>query len=552
MSDSGDERSEGSSGRIGFWLGIAIGALILVVPGPAGLPAAAQRLAAMVSLMAIWWATQALPIAATSLVPLVGMPLLGIDSAKNVAATYLTDSSLLYFGGFVLALAIERWGLHHRLALHVVRITGTGARGIVWGFMLASFLVSMWISNTATTLMMLPIAMALITSLEAILSPAAVSETAGPEASSAGLDQLACRTYLGVAYAASIGGVATLVGTPTNIAFVSIWQKQFPAAPPVSASQWIMTWFPFGIVYLAAAWMILTVGLKAPHGLAALDRAYFRERLKNLGPVSKAEFRVFLIFIAAALLWLTRTDLQFTSTFSIPGWGQLATRYLSWIQGTGFDPLPAVKDRLKEAINDSTVALAMSLLLFIIPSGTKEDGAPARLMDWKTTNRLPWGILLLFGGGFAIAEGFRGTGLSDWSGHLFSTAFTGQPAWIVVGGICAMMIFLTEFTSNVATVNAVLPVFAGTSLALGLDPRLIMIPATIATSCGFMLPAGTPPNAIAFATGKIPIRTMMGLGLLINLTGVVLCTLATFFLLVPQQQIRFDQLPAWATEPTGK
>lgn len=531
----GDDIDGGWAGRLGLWLGPVLAVLVLVIPGPADLPPSAQRLAAVVVLMAAWWATQCVPMAVTSLLPLVCFPLLGIDSARNVAGTYLTDSSMLYFGGFIIALAIERWGLHRRVALHVVKATGTSPHGIVWGFMLATFLISMWISNTATTLMMLPIAMALVTSLGELLPS---SEGTGNEKSPKGsLDRLACQTYLGIAYAASIGGVATLVGTPTNIAFVSIWEKQFPDAPPISAGQWMATWLPFGLVYLGLAWFVLTRKLVAPAGLSRLDRGFFREKLSELGPMKTSEWRVLIVFSLTALLWLTRTDLPLSSQLVIPGWGRLADWYLGWL----------VKGEHKDWINDSTVGLFFAVLLFIIPAGEKDArGVPQRLMDWPTANRLPWGILLLFGGGFAIAEGFRTTGLSIWSGDLFAHVFIGQPPVVTVFGICALMIFLTEFTSNVATVNAVLPVFAGAAVALGLDPRVVMIPATIATSCGFMLPAGTPPNAIAFGTGRVPISQMLKYGFWLNVSGVFLCTAATWLLLIPQQGIRLDELPEWA------
>lgn len=536
----GDEIDSGWAGRLGLWLGPLLGLVVLVVPGPADLPHAAQRLAAVVVLMAVWWATQCVPMAVTSLVPLIAFPLLGIDSAKNVAGTYLTDSSMLYLGGFIIALAIERWGLHRRVALHVVKATGTSPHGIVWGFMLATFLISMWISNTATTLMMLPIAMALMTSLEELLG--SFNEKDPDLQATKALGRLSCQTYLGVAYAASIGGVATLVGTPTNMAFVGIWEKQFPQAPPISAGQWMATWLPFGLVYLGLAWFVLTRKLVTPAGFSRLNRDFFRERLHDLGPMSRPEWRVLIVFSLTAILWLTRTDLPLSANLIIPGWGGQAEAFLSWLTA---DAKPASSH--KDWINDSTVGLLFAVLLFVIPAGQQDAkrGSP-RLMDWPTANRLPWGILLLFGGGFAIAEGFRITGLSRWSGDLFAWFFIGQSPVVTVLGICALMIFLTEFTSNVATVNAVLPVFAGAAIALGLDPRLVMIPATIATSCGFMLPAGTPPNAIAFGTGRIPIGQMLKYGLWLNLMGIVLCTAATWVLLIPQMGIRLGEVPAWA------
>ena len=511
--------------------------IILTALTPTGLSPAGQRLAAVVFLMAVWWVTQAMPIAATSLLPLALFPLLGIQSAKIVGQTYLSDSSFLYLGGFIIALGIERWGLHRRIALLTVAAVGTSPKRIVLGFLLATFGLSMWISNTATTLLMLPIAAALIATLEKLRTSAAVHHATDPGAGESELppadrhfSHFAMALTLGIAYAASIGGLATLVGTPTNIAFVNIWKAQFPDSPVISAGQWMLTWTPFGFVFLLFTWQLLVWGLKTPSGFESLNRSFFVNRLRELGPIRFGEFVMLALFVTTALLWIFRTDFKFGEPVLIPGWNRLTA---GWLQHWGL----TAKESM-EYVTDATVAMTVALLTFLIPVERTSSGNFRFLMDWETASQLPWEILLLFGGGFAIAGAFESTKLSVWVGEVFSHVAAGQPVWVLVVAVCLLLTFLTEFTSNVATVNAVLPIIAATSVALEVDPRLLMIPATISASCAFMLPIGTPPNAIVFGTGRIQMGQMARYGLIMNLAGVVLATIATLWLMVPQLNIR--------------
>lgn len=546
---SGEEANPGWMGFSGRMLGPVVFLAVLTMPSPEGLAPAAQRLLAVTLWMAVWWVTQAVPIAATSLLPLALFPLFGIQSAKTVSQSYLGDSSFLYLGGFIIALGIERWGLHRRLALLTVNATGTSPGQIVLGFMLATFSLSMWISNTATTLLMLPIALALLTSLQQLPAQVDPSTTAPPsdEASpprangagdgrSSGLasdrhfQHLGLALTLGIAYAASIGGLSTLVGTPTNLAYIDIWNKSFPGQPAVSASKWMLTWTPFGVVFLLCAWQILIFGLRVPAGFDRFDRSYFRRKLRELGPMTFAECVMLTLFAATAFLWLFRTDFTFGDWVLVRGWGSMIA---GWLVSLG---VPAEKSL--EYVSDGTVAMSVSILMFFLPVSRSHRGDLKYLMDWQSTSKIPWGILLLFGGGFAIAGGFESTKLSEWVGGVFKTLADGQPTWVLVVTVCTLLTFLTEFTSNVATVNTLLPIIAAASVALGIDPRLLMIPATVSASCAFMLPIGTPPNAIVFGTGRIRMSQMAGYGVILNLLGVILVVAATYGLMIPQLGIQ--------------
>jgi len=542
---------------LGKWGGLAVFLLLLFMPTPPDMPPAAQRMAAVTALMACLWMSQAIPIAATSLIPLAAFPLLGIQSAREVSKAYIDHNMFLFLGGFIIALGIEKWGLHRRMALHIVRVLGTGLRQVVLGFMAATAFLSMWISNTASTLLMLPIGLAMIASLRELAGneiPSAThpaSENSGrlrsrltdepaPE-TSARFDQFAAVLMIAIAYAASIGGFTTLVGTPTNVTFLGIWNEQFPASryadvPEISAGEWIAAVLPLGLLLLLGAWLLLTWRLPNRLGTQPLDRRFFTEKLRELGPVTSAEKRMLAVFVITALLWIFRKPLTAGGVQLVPGWGDFVAELLS-----GWNVRP-------EMIHDSTVAVGMALLMFFIPAGRNQRDAHGRmryLMDWQTAESLPWGILLLIGGGFAIAGGFQATQLADWLGERFANLVMEWPTWLLVAGVCFLMTFLTELTSNVATVSTLMPILAGTALSIGVDPRLIMLPAVISASCAFMLPIATPPNAIAFGSGRIRMGQMASYGIALNLAGVVLITAATFVLLAPQLGIPLDGLPDW-------
>ena len=523
-----------TAARLGQWVAVGLFLLVLAVPWPADLPPAARRTVAVAALMATLWLTQALPLAATSLIPVAAFPLLGILPAEQTCKAYITSSVMLYLGGFVLALGIERWGLHRRMALHVVRAVGCGPRRLVLGFAVATAGLSMWVSNTASALLMLPIAAALITSLEEI--------SAGTPEGRRPLAKLATALLLAIAYSASIGGMTTLVGTPTNLAFRQIYLDIVPNAVEVSAGEWMTAFVPLGVAMLLAMWLVLTWRLRPVPGTESLGRAFFSDRLKALGPPSRAECSMFALFAATAALWLFRTPISLGgqgATPLVPGWGPVAAQ---WLEGLGLTATAAGK-----MIDDSTVALAVTVLMFALPAGRRsragdEEVAPGvarNLMDWPTAVRLPWDVLLLFGGGFALAEAFQASDLSRWCGERFETAFAGQPVWLLVGGTCLILTFLTEFTSNTATCNILLPILAAAAAAMGIDARLLMVPAALSASCAFMLPVATPPNAIIFGSGRVSVAAMTRAGLALNLIGVVLVTLATLFIYAPQAGIRW-------------
>ncbi len=527
MSSNIDESTDSRLPLVGRILGVLLFGLIWSLPAETWeLSRPAQNLAAVSVLMAVFWLTQAMPMSGTALIPLAMFPLMGIQSATVVSKSYIDRNIFLYFGGFIVAMGIERWGLHRRMALHIVKRIGTSSARIVLGFMLATAFLSMWISNTASTLLMLPIALALVNSLSDL--PTANEQAA--KARDRAINRLVVVLLLGVAYAASIGGFTSLVGTPTNLTFTQIFEKRFPEAPPIAAGQWMIAVVPVGVTMLAICWALLTFRLPSIEMPDTGEANFFEDRLQKLGPPSRAEMAMFGIFLATALLWLFRTDLSFAGTTLVPGWG-------NWVE-THFHTAE---------IHDSTVALAMACLMFLIPARRNEHGRTEYLMDWETVERMPWGILILIGGGYALAGAFQSTGLSEDIGRIFASQLAGQSAWLIVGGTCLLLTFLTELTSNTATVATLMPVLAATAVAIQIDPLLIMIPATISASCAFMLPIATPPNAIVFSSGRIDVRHMARYGILLNLIGVVIVTASMFWLIGPQFGVQQDSLPEWAT-----
>lgn len=497
------------------------------MPAPAGMTPAAQRLLAVTALMTILWATEAIPMAATSLIPIALYPLLAISPAKELARWYMDDSILLYLGGFILAIAIERWGLHRRWALHTVRLMGTGPKRLLLGFMTATSLVSMWISNTATTLMMLPIGLALLSAFDACLEQQSRESARSPETRDR-ISKLGAALALGIAYAASCGGIATYVGTPTNLVFRTQWDALAEATggKSVSAGEWMLCCAPIAVIMTLLAWIVLSWRIQAIPGAEHVDRRFFTERLRELGRPSREEWSVAILFIITAALWVLREPLQFGETEIVHGWGLPLRTWL--VTRMGAEPTI-----VKDFVTDATVAVAAGILLFILPARPGASGKRAALLDWNTVEkRLPWGIILLFGGGFAMAEAFKATGLSLWLGEQL-TPLGGLPTIVIVLLVCLSVTFLSEFTSNVATITTLIPVLISLAATLELDPRLLMLPATIAASYGFMLPVATPPNAIAFSSGHVTMRHMLRVGFVLNLIGVVVVTLMSYLLLGP-------------------
>ncbi|MEL6342207.1 MAG: SLC13 family permease [Myxococcota bacterium] len=440
--------------------GPALGALLAVAAWAAGLSAAAAATAGVTGWCVAWWVSEPVPVPATSMIPFAVLPLFGVLDHKAVAGAYGHTLILLLMGGFILSTAMARSGAHRRLAVSIVRAVGGGSRRLVLGFMLAAAVCSMWISNTATTLMMLPVAMAAL--------------EAAPE-------EVEVPLLLGLAYAASVGGLGTPVGTPPNVIFMGIYKEATGNA--VAFLDWMRIGVPAVLLLIPIIWAWLTRGLSEtgrPPVLPALP------------PWRPAERRVLAVFTVTALLWIFR---------SAPFGG--------WTGLIGAD-----------GVGDSSIAVGAAAALFVIP-----DGDGDRLLDWQTAERIPWGLLLLFGGGIAIARAFDASGLSAAIGDgLVTLGVTRWPVVAMIGALCLGVTFLTEVTSNTATTTLLMPILAAAGLAAGFDPALLMIPAALSASCAFMMPVATAPNAIIYGTGRVTVRRMVREGVVLNLVGAALLT----------------------------
>lgn len=462
-------------------------------------------MAAIAALMAIWWITEAVPLAVTSLVPLILYPFLGLMKADDIASSYINSIIFLFLGGFMIAIAMERWGLHKRIALKIVIFFGGSPNSIIIGFMAASAFLSMWISNTATAIMMLPIAMAIISKLE---------NEFGKEK----IYKFSLAILLGVAYACSLGGMATLVGTPPNLVFVKTLNIIFPNSPEVSFGSWMLLALPITIIMLVFTAFLLTKVLYKVDKSVYLNKEFIKNEYIKLGTMTFEEKFVSIIFASTVFLWIFRANLNI-GFLMIPGWSNL-------FKNAAF-------------INDGTVAITMASLLFLIPSRTSNT----TLLNGEVFNKIPWGIVLLFGGGFALANGFVSTGLSNFIGGQIA-GLVSFPPFLLILIIAVTVSLLTELTSNTATTQMILPIMASVSVALNLNPMLLMITVTLSASMAFMLPVATPPNTIIFASGRIKIYEMAKTGILLNLLGIVVVSVIVYFLGI----LIFDlgTMPAWA------
>lgn len=500
----------GRGQKIGLWLGLAFFVLLLAFPvDPSNGPA--SRLAAVALLMATWWVTDAIPLFATALLPLFLYPLLGIMDGGATAPIYFNSTIVLFIGGFMIALTMEKWDLHRRIALNIIHAVGGGPARIVFGFMLAAAFLSMWISNTATAVMMVPIGLAIVLKIE---------QEFGRDRSHA----FAVALMLGIAYGASMGGLTTLVGTPPNLSFVRIFAILFPEAPPIAFGQWLVMALPIGITMLLTAWFFITqVFYRTPDDVEVEHEVIAEER-RSLGPVSFEERWILGVFVTTAALWVFRVDLN-VGLFVIPGWSNLV-------------PFP-------DLIDDGTVAITMASILFFIPARDRSQGDVA-VMGPDIIPRLPWDIVLLFGGGFALAAGFQQTGLAELIGAQFELLGT-LPTFLMILLVCLAITFLTELTSNLATTEMILPILASVAVVTGTHPLAIMIPATLSASCAFMMPVATPPNAIVFGSERISVGEMARVGIVLNLIGAVVIAAIVFTIGTVVFQIDPGVVPDWAT-----
>ncbi len=474
------------------WIGLAAAPLVAVstyaaLPGDLGHDG--RLTAAVAVLMAGWWMTEAIPIPATALVPLVVFPIATGTTVDDVGASYGNNIIFLFMGGFLLALAMQRWNLHRRIALVTVRAMGTKPSMVIAGFMIATGFISMWVSNTATAVMMLPIGLSVLMLITRLGQD-------DPDAAIDGSDVKATNfgtaLMLGIAYAASIGSLATIIGTPPNTLLVGYLSDNHDIT--IGFGQWMMFGLPLAVILLVICWWVLTKWIFPPE----MDdipggRELMDEEIAKLDSMSRPEWLVLGVFTLAAVSWVA---------------------------------IPLIQD--EPFIDDAGIAMVVGVLLFLLPAGTARG---VRLLDWDSAVQLPWGVLLLFGGGLALSAQFGASGLTEWIGEQ-ATALDGVPVLLIVVIVAAGVLALTEITSNTATAATFLPLAGGVAVGLGLDPMLLTIPVAVAATCAFMLPVATPPNAIAYGSGYVTIGQMLKGGVWINFAALVLTTLAMMTLAV--------------------
>lgn len=474
---------------IGLLAGIAVAALLFII-NPFSIDPSANKILAVAGLMITWWISEALPMPVVALLPVVLFPLLKIATLEQTAAPYANPVIFLFMGGFMLGLAIEKWSLHRRIALNIVRITGTSGDRIILGFILATGLLSMWLSNTATTMMMFPIALSVIH---------VMNENHRGEGH---LSNFSVTIMLAIAYASNIGGIATIIGTPPNVAYVGYVEKRFNYT--IDFVNWMLICTPLALLLLASLYLVMVKWL-FPNRIKSdvATRHLIHEEIARLGPLSVAEKRVLVIFSFTALLWITRGIInEIQSVFKL---------------------------------DDTIIAVMCAVALFICPSGKKEEGKES-ILEWSDTSKMAWGILLLFGGGISLANALEKAGLIQNLGEWLAQ-FSGN-GFMLVLAITVVAMFLSELMSNVAQVIVFAPVVSSLAIAVGMDPLLLGIPMTLAASCAGMLPMGTPPNAIVFASGHIRLRQMTKAGFVMNIVAIILITLFSWFLLPLLMQLR--------------
>ncbi|EKU46864.1 SLC13 family permease [Staphylococcus massiliensis] len=484
-----DKPSYTKAQLIGLLLGPILFTLILTLFKPEGLSSQGVFVLAITAWIASWWITEAIPIAATSLLPIVLLPLGHVMDSKVVASQYGNDIIFLFLGGFILAIAMERWNLHTRVALNIINAIGTSTGRILLGFMFATGFLSMFVSNTAAVMIMIPIGLAIIKEARALKDDSVHEKS---------LSKFERALVLAIGYAGTIGGLGTLIGTPPLIILKGQYHASF--GEELSFARWMIIGIPTVIVLLTLAWLYLKhVAYK--HDMKDLPggKKIIQDKLHELGQMQYEEKVVQAVFILASLLWISRE-------FLLKNWS------------------------VTSQVADGTIAMFIAILLFLIPA--KNKSKHTRIVDWSIAKDLPWGVLILFGGGLALAKGIQESGLAKWLGEQLSL-LNGVSPLIIVIVIAVFVLFLTEITSNTATATMILPILATLSVAINVHPLLLMVPAAMASNCAFMLPVGTPPNAIAFGTGKLSIKEMATTGFWLNLISAVLLVLVVYFILPP-------------------
>lgn len=449
---------------------------------------------AITTWVSLWWFTEALPIAITSLLPFVLIPAMGLVSTKEIAREYMDPVLFLFLGGFLFAIALEKWDLHRRMALSILSRVGKSPGLVLAGVMLTAYLISNWISNTATTMMLFAAVMAVVSILE---KHEGVSNHPGKNKIASGL-------FIGLAYAASIGGMATLVGTPPNMIFFRYISDAYPGRQLITFGSWMQFGIPVSLLILSGCYLLLRwMFFKNTHKIKFHPQTFKSEKAA-LGKPGPEQIIIGSLFALTAILWVTRESLEL-GTFNLPGWSLIF-------------PFP-------ENIHDGTVAISMAILLFLIPSASKNGST---LLEWKDTSKIPYHILLLFGGGFALSKGIDASGLGQWLAAKLEGLGHASP-FVLILVVCLLVTMISEFASNVASVQLVLPILLVLSQTLHLNPLLLMVPATLSASLGFMLPVATAPNTIAFSSGRIKTPEMMSAGLILNLWGILVITCWIYF-----------------------
>jgi sodium-dependent dicarboxylate transporter 2/3/5 len=478
-------------------LGPLVFGLLELVGPPESMSLAAFHVFACTAWIAIWWITEAIPIAVTALLPIILFPLTGALDLESTTSSFGHKYVFLYLGGFMLAIAIEKWNLHKRIALHIIKLIGTDIKTIILGFMVATAFLSMWISNTATSVMMLPIGMAVISQFKG---------NAGEYKKD--VSKFSKGLMLAIAYSASIGGFATLIGTPPNLVLAGILEETYGVK--ISFLQWFQFGLPLSVLLLFICWKYLTViAFKFKIKELPGGKQQIKEMIHKLGKISFEEKSVLWVFVLTAAAWISRSFLE------------------KWIIG----------------LDDTIIAMVAGVMLFILPAKDKSK----RLIYWKECKDLPWGIILLFGGGLALAKGFAETGLAEWIA-LQLTSMQGLSLILLILVLVASVNFLTEITSNLATTAMLLPVLAPMALAFDLHPYMIMVSVTISASCAFMLPVATPPNAVVFGSGYLRIPDMMRSGIWMNLISIIIVTIFTYLLLPILWDIDPNEFPKIFTQ----
>lgn len=506
--DEGEPKEYTRRQLVGLILGPVLFFLMLIIPAPTGMAPVAQKMAAVALLMATWWMCESIPIPATSLLPIALFPLLGIMHTKAATAPYASHLIFLFMGGFIIALSMQRWNLHRRIAMNIVKAVGFSPARLIFGFMVATAALSAFVSNTATTVMMMPIGLAIISHVVDEGKKEGLDRKIdfSPEQFAFGLNLM-----LGIAYAASIGGVATLIGTPPNTVLAGYLQKTY--GYEITFVDWMKVGVPLVLVMLPLCWLWL-IKIANPMELKKVPggRDLINQELHEMGAMSTGERWTALVFGLTALAWIFRKKLGFL--FADPA-----------------------------LVTDAAIAMTGALVLFLIPISLKKNQF---VMDWHWAAKMPWGVLILFGGGLAMAGGFKSSGLAEWLGNQVGL-LENAPILVLIIAVTALIIFLTELTSNTATSAMVMPILSAVAIGLGQSPLLLIIPAAVAASCAFMLPVATPPNAIVFGSGYVTIPQMAKSGFGLNVIGIILVVIFTYALAMPVFDVVIGEIPAWVS-----